>query len=69
MTREELFDEVTRLYAVVEQRTAVADEAFAEFKALRERADAAYAVYQEKAVAEHEARQVWLAAGDRVFAA
>ncbi len=62
-------EEVTRLYAVVEQRTTEADEAYVEYERQVAATAAAYDAYVEKTVAEREARQVWMAAGDKVYAA
>ena len=62
-------EEVTRLYAVVEQRTAEADEAYVEYERQVAATAAAYDAYLEKTVAEREARQVWMAAGDTIYAA
>jgi len=62
-------EEMTRLYAEVEKCAAEADEAYAEYERQVAHTAAMYDAYMKKTIAEREAREVWMAAGDKVYAA
>ncbi|MGH3712835.1 MAG: hypothetical protein ACRDT4_05155 [Micromonosporaceae bacterium] len=63
------YEEMARLYDRYEQCRAEADDAYVEYTAKVAASSAAYVEYSRKSMAEHEARRVWMAAGETVFAA